>query len=480
MHNFRSRLNAQQVITHAPFIALVIAMLATMIAFDRPLIRGDGVAYLAWIDTLILDQDVNFDNQYERLQGVNTYQIEWSVERERWVNIFPFGIAFVQAPFYLMGDAFLHAGVLNINPDYFRQHQGVEAPYSFWLMIGANVMALIAAILAWRIGRRLIDRWTAAIIAYAAFLGTPLFFYSTVSPVNSHNPAAFTTAAFIYLLVILTGAFEAGTDTDSNEENSVADDHNRHTIGWILFGVFAGLTILTRWQLGLVVAPGYALLVYERRWRGLIIASVAAGITLLPLPIVWNAMFGKPFLVPYDAVNNEPFMRPSNHSLEVLWQTVLHSPVVLLSLAGIVAMWRNYRKWAMVCGVIIALQVVINGAALDWDAGDSYGMRRMSEIYIVYVILACGALDWLVQWGREHGWRFTRRLIRIALAILMLYTFLYIFAFLDYLWTNPYGLFKDRPDVMISYLLNQDLNWRIVWEVYKTHVGPLAWSMPGP
>jgi hypothetical protein len=99
-----------------------------MIAFDRPLIRGDGVAYLAWIDTLILDQDVNFDNQYERLQSVNTYQLEWSVERERWVNIFPFGIAFVQAPFYLMGDAFQHAGVLDNNPDYFRQHQGVEAP----------------------------------------------------------------------------------------------------------------------------------------------------------------------------------------------------------------------------------------------------------------------------------------------------------------------------------------------------------------
>jgi len=451
------------------FLMLMLVSTLTMIAFDRPLVRGDGLAYLVWIDTIVLDQDVNLNNQHDRFREVNTYQIEWSFERERWVNIFPFGIAFLQAPFYLTGHAFRQADILNPNPDYFRGMQGIDGAYSIWLMIGANVMLLVAIGLAWHVGRRFLDNWTAAVVVYTVFLGTPIFYYSTISPVNSHNAGAFAAAAYVYLLMICTGAFRPDDDEHTEPKWWV----------WALLGVFAALTVLARWQLLMVVAPGYVLLLWQRNWRGFVIATIAAGIAMLPLPLIWNAMFGAPFVVPFDTVNDEQFMGSGgNAALNVLVETIRHSPIVLLSLVGLPILWGKNRVWGLLFGAMIALQLLVNGAALDWNAGESYGMRRMSELYIVYAILACVTVGWMVE--RLRDWRYSRVVVRVALTLLIAYTFLYIFAFLDFTWTNPAGAFSDHPDVMIRYFIKQpDRHW-ILWEVYRTHVGPLAWSMPGP
>jgi hypothetical protein len=81
------------------FVVLVIVSILTMILFDRPLIRGDNTAYLAWIDTFVRDRDIDLTNQYERFQPVNTYQIAWDAELGRYVDIFPFGVVFLQGPF---------------------------------------------------------------------------------------------------------------------------------------------------------------------------------------------------------------------------------------------------------------------------------------------------------------------------------------------------------------------------------------------
>lgn len=446
-------------------------MTLTLILTSRPLVRGDGLAYLVWIDTLVLDQDINLNNQHDRFREVNTYQIEWSFDQERWVNIFPFGIAFVQAPFYLIGDFFHHQGIVSINPDYFQQMQGVGLPYSLLLMFGANLMMLIAAVLAYLLGNRLVDRWTAAIAVYAVFIGTPVFYYSTISPVNSHNAGAFTTACFVYLLATLTDFGSQGAAHHCPTKQA--------WYLWVLLGVFAALTVMARWQLLMVVAPGWVLLLVERRWRGLVIATIAAGVAILPLPLVWNSMFGAPFVVPFDTVNDDPFMQARNFSWEVLRETVRHSPVVLLSLLGIPAMWRVSRQWAVFLAVVIGLQVFINGAALDWNAGEAYGMRRMSEIYIVYALLVCALAGQVITWGKIHQWRL-RPVVQIILVALIAYTVLYIAAFMNFTWTNPEFRFSDRPDVMIRYFFNQDHRYEILWEVYRTHMGPLSWSMPGP
>ncbi len=75
---------------------LIAITMATMLRFDRPLVRGDGVAYLAWVDSLALDHDFDLENQAERLSSVNTYAVILNWHNGKYVNAFPFGVAFLQ------------------------------------------------------------------------------------------------------------------------------------------------------------------------------------------------------------------------------------------------------------------------------------------------------------------------------------------------------------------------------------------------
>jgi hypothetical protein len=468
----------------APLVILLAAAAATLIFFDRPLIRGDGVSYLAWVDTIALDHDLDLSNQVERLRPVLTYQIQWNATTQRWVIVFPFGVGILQAPFYAIGNAFAAHNWLNINPDYFRQNQGVELPYSFWLMIGANVWTLLALAFTWLAGRRLCDGWTAALATYAVFLGTPIFYYSTIAPLNSHNAGGFAIAGFVYLLARCTGAFKPSRET--------GDENNGKSEGWCwwaMMGVCAGLAVLARWQLAVAVAPGFLLLLYERRLRGFIIAATAAAITVLPLPFAWQYLFGSPFLIPFDAVEGQKgsFLSAPNHGLDVLVQTLIHSPIIVLSLVGIPILWKRSRPWAVMAFVAFFAQIIVNGAALDWWAGESYGMRRMSELYPLYGLLACAALQPLsAQWAagkqgiRLFYARHQRLIYRLLLAGIIGYTGVYIAAFIVYSWTNPDHYLLGRPDVMLSYFFNHPYRMEVLNEVIRTHVGPQAWAMPGP
>ncbi len=451
-----------------PLLVLLALSVATLLRFDRPLIRGDGIAYLAWVDTFVLDGDINFDNQLERLQPVNIYQIAWDDDAQRFVNVFPFGVALLQAPFYAIGHLFLSQGWYDLNPDYFYQMQGVGLPYSLWLMIGANVMALLAIVLAWLVGRQLADDWTAAFAAWAVFLGSPLFYYSTVSPLNSHNPGALTTAAFIYMLADVTGAFHKG------ERSPVTTPLYK----WVLLGLSAGAMVLVRWQLLLVVAPGLGLLAWQRRWPGLLTTTAAAVIATLPLPLIWRRMFGRFIVVPYQAATGQVFLGLPKGSWWVLVETPRNSPVLYLSLLGFFFLWRKNRQWTVFCAVVILLQVLVNGAVLDWWGGETYGIRRMAELYPLYVLLACAALgDIRAQRKTGRAWGIVAR---GALVVVILYSFLYILAFFSFTWTNPAHEFIAGPETMIPYFLNQPNRWEVIASIFRTHLGPPAWPMPGP
>lgn len=449
-------------------LTLIVALVVTLILLDRPLVRGDGLAYLVWIDTLAGDFDINLNNQHDRFHEVNTYHIQWDYETERWVNIFPFGIAYLQAPFYWLGSGMESLGIGDGNADYFASMQGVSQAKSVSLMLGANLMALVACGLAFLIGRQFCADWLAAMLAFLTFLATPIVYYSTISPVNSHNAGAFTLAVFVYVLVRCVGI---SPQTDAPKATSWR--------WWVALGIFAGLSVLVRWQLAAAVAPAWGLLIYYRNWRGLALATLAAGITVLPLPFIWDAYFGTPVLVPFDAVSDGEFIQHSNHALDVLGMLVSHSPVVLLSFAGLPFLWRVNRAWALLFGAMIVSQLLVNGAALDWNAGETYGMRRMSELYVIYAVLACCALGGVLRWSRTHDWHIARIGVYGGLVGLFAYSLVYLLSFIVYSWHVPGWMFDNTPQAMIGYFVDLPYRWQILWEIYRAHLGPLAWGLPG-
>lgn len=452
---------------------LLLAAAFTLIVFDRPLIRGDGVAYLAWIDTLVLDRDLDFNNQFERLRPVNTYQIQWNPVTARWVNIFPFGVAFFQAPFYVLGDELHRAGLLNVNPDYFYEMQGVAYPYSLLLMIGANAAALAALALTWLVGRQFVPSGWAALLVYLVFVSTPLVFYSTVEPLNSHNPGALALSAFVLALVRVL-SLASSAQTSATERKTVP-------LGWwLVLGTSAGLAVLVRWQLAAVVAPAWAILALRRQWHGVAASAAAAAIALLPLPLIWNALFGVPFVVPYDQVTGGQFIKAENEWYKVLDLLLRTSPALLLTLPGWAALWHSGRReLALFAAAAVVGQLVVNGAALDWNAGYSFGVRRMSELFPIYALLICAGFGWLLRLAAgRRAWHWALRLMP---AVGIAFAWAYLLAFLAYIWMHPASWLGDTtPSSALPFLLQQLHRSDALLAMYAAHIGPTSWAMPGP
>jgi hypothetical protein len=458
------------------FVVLVIVSILTMIMFDRPLIRGDNTAYLAWIDTFVRDRDIDLANQYERFQPVNSYQIAWDADLGRYVDIFPFGVVFLQGPFYAVGGVLVRLGIADQNPDYFLQMQGVNQGYSLAMMFGANLMMLAAIVLSWRMARHFTDSWTGAALAWGFFMGTPLIYYSTISPLNSHNPGAFLVSCLLFLLMVRTNVFDRRYTAEPKETPLVV---------WIALGVIAGLMTLVRWQLLMAGGWMWALLLWQRNWKGLLITGFVAAVVMLPLPLVWNEMFGKPFVVPYDETTHQNFLRWPVNSHRVFWEMLIHSPILFLSLAGIPFLWRLDRKLTLFCLAVIGSEILINGATCKWCVGDAYGERRMSELYSLYIVMAAALIArWPAVRDRLVAWRAV--LTRAALVGLIAYSIFFLMAFMVFSWTNPHitpagnRQFADEPDVMIEYFFDHPDPLGVIKTIFRTHLGPRAWDHPGP
>jgi hypothetical protein len=153
--------------------------------------------------------------------------------------------------------------------------------------------------------------------------------------------------------------------------------------------------------------------------------------------------------------------------------------MIVLSLAGLVFLWRASRAWTIFAGTAIGLQLLINGAALDWHGGDSYGMRRMTELYPVYVLLACALLGKWRGAMQIRPTRFRWVTTRAILLAMIPLAGLYLYSFYVYTWSDT-GRFSSTPQEMIDFYLNHPNREEFSRAVLDGHVGPPAWPRPGP
>lgn len=455
-----------------PAILLIAATLFVLIRLDRPLVRGDGVPYLAWTDSLVLDRDVELANQEEKFRHVSNYAVIYLPATNRYSNAFAFGVGILQAPFYLLGDQCMQQDRLRANPAYFIAMQGVERPYSLGLMLGANVYALLTVLIGWRLARRLADSWTAALLAFAFLIGTPLLYYSTTFPLNSHNPGAFMMSVFVALLVAIDRPFQ-----DEPTESP------RHIGWWVGLGVCGGLMVLVRWQLGLVAGLAGLLLIRRRAhwWPYAPAAALAGLLSLLPLLLVWNDHFGAPLVVPYEELHHVSFRRsPLEMWDEVTARLLAHSPLVILSVFGLLYLYRLNRAWAFFAAAALLSQVMASAGVTYALGSEAYGARRLTELYPFYVLLAAALAGRLVRpgAGRSASW-FRGLSVRLLVVLLMGYMLLYIRAFYVYTWTEGNEFAASPREMLVHYYAHPDAEG--FWEILEdTHLGPDAWDKPGP
>jgi hypothetical protein len=342
-------------------------------------------------------------------------------------------------------------------------------------MLGVNLYALVTVALGYRLARRWISPWAAAAATLTTFVGTPLIFYATVDPINSHIAGAF--AATLVLSLWLPARKRTRADSW------------RAALPWLWVGLAVGLTALCRWQIALIALPiGIELLVCKsaRRCRLREAILLVLGFALLAwvIPYSWWQMYGKLALVPATEGDTSAVLIAPVNTLRVLFSPIAGlfpwSPLAALALLGLWPLAK--RDWPLALSLLsmVILQALVNGAVKNWWAGIGFGMRRMAELYPLYLFCLAALLAASTSTGRT---RWIRRALAglawTATALLAAYGLALVVARMSFTWTNPWGLARDTPLKELRYAFAPEKRY-LLWPVIKDHVGFWAWRKPGP
>lgn len=452
---------------------LILTASLILLLFSHPLVHGDGLAYFIILDSIAGDGDLDFRNQDMRFGHVNQYQIFHHPMTGELVTAFPFGSAFLLAPFYWLGAAIEPAlPAAQFQYDHFQRIQGRSLAFSLTASLAALCAALLSVWFAYQTARRISTSAMAALAALACFIGTPLLFYATIEPLDSHVYGAMLIACALWL-----GARHMHSSGGNGHVPPSA-------IAMFALGLVLGMATLVRWQLVLYALPIWLLLLvrciqrFDRQRLG-ILSTFTLGVGLfvsLCMTYFW-LYFGSALTIPSEAQSGTQFISPFLHYLPQIIFDGQHgwlpwSPLAALGLIGLLGLVRlTSQPWwliGVVCLIGIGLELALNASLYDWGGGWAYGQRRMTEAYAPLVL----GTAWLLQ---RRG--LTAHVFRIMVLIGLLLGLGLFIGYLYYTHTNA-----EHPD---GNTIREILDWLLayshrptIWEIFRERYGPWAWARP--
>ena len=376
-----------------------IVLLFGFYTFDLPMIRGDGLGYFFWLHSIVHDRDLALENQYEEFAPLVTYQLDKVSATGRVSAPFAFGAALIWAPLYGLG-----IKVLPLLPfeTWFATQISRNFPVKAYAIMGpapgvvlclaTNLLALCTVYMALDATRRRTSLAAGVVAAIAVAFGTPFFYYSAVEPSMGHLPGAFVSTVLFWLF------FRFNLDTSRDQ----------WLVVWGLVGLALGLASTVRWQLALIGVPLGALLLLRRQWKSLGVFCLGALALAWATPALWKDKYNRLLTVPgiwwapFDYLVGPRFLGETLfsgcHGL-FTW-----SPIVALSLLGMTMVPKKRRVWVWLALGVLLLQLLINASILGWWGGWSFGMRRLTELYPLYVLGLAWLLHRLGQSLKVPGW----------------------------------------------------------------------------
>ncbi len=325
------------------FVSIVCVYLLVNVshaAFLGKTVYGDGVYYFSWLRSLIIEHNINFESEYNRLGGNQPYLYTKIPS-----NKYSIGPALLWTPNYLIVHRLVHS-------------DGYTFPYQITISITSVCATLFGLLMLTRLSPKRSHESLIALLLIA--YGTNLFFYGSIDTVNSHAVTFFWASVYIVLLTI-------------------------KPIPWFATGLVLGALSATRLQdilYILLIVPHIHTMDKKSFFSGIIL-------TLTPQIIVWYLLYGS-LMNPYLR-GGEGFSIFSPHILGVLFGKTsglfLWTPVVLLGMYGL---WYKRKKYFLHL-IIILLQIYLVSTWSTWWQGESFSGRMFVSILpLIYLGLVEG------------------------------------------------------------------------------------------
>jgi hypothetical protein len=383
-----------------PVCALSILFLASL-PLVNPYVHGDGVGYYAYAQSLVIDHDLNFEDDWraatpgflrDRVDATGKLLAEEHTVTGHLRNHFSVGPALLWAPFL----GLTHAGVI------VADSLGAQIPangysWPYLAAMGASTVlyGFLGLLMAFDLARRYSGDTWAFLATLGIWFASSLPVYMYFNPAWSHAHSAFSVALFLWYW------------QRTREHRSFRQ--------WIVLGLTAGLMMNVYYPnaIFMIVPAIEALTNYYHtkpaRWIGLLQTHVCflgtAVVALLPTLATRWVVFGGPFESGYPPMAEWHWTSP-------VWRSVLFSanhglfswtPILIPALLGL---FGAYKKDTLL-GAGLLLSALIFGYFIssypDWDGLSSFGNRFFISLTPVFVIGLAAALDLFARWWNRPG-----------------------------------------------------------------------------
>ena len=374
----------------APHLVLVVCFLFVFVMLQERggRVGNDGTMFYIYVRSLVMDGDLDLTNEFETFVP-EKFQSVADQARRQGTTPDPgneIGPAFFWLPFFVAAHLLVKLGnVLGaaIPAD------GYSYPYINAVCLGTAIWVFLGVVLSYRIARREFAPSVAAWAAAVLWLASPLFWYTVYEPSMSHGVSL--AAVALFLTAWLHARDRGGLRA------------------WALVALTAGVMLsVQRYNLFYLAAPALTLLGRLREflsirdpkelWRAARIAGWSVLVLALATTPLWvyNLLTHGRLLREGDRPSSaimfwkSPFFSEllfsSNHGL-FSW-----TPAAYLAVIGLVILVFRKNRVATVLLATLLCGFYLLSSTWDWYAGYSFGSRRLTEAYPIFLFGFCGFL----------------------------------------------------------------------------------------
>ena len=376
---------------------LILIFLLTL-PFVNPWVRGDGVGYYAFARAPLIQHNLDFRNDWAhanisfRMGRFDVSGEAESIDPDQFTstghldNHFSIGPAILWSPFLALAHGFVKSA------DALGAHipeNGFSRPYLVAMALGTAFYGFAALWISFRIACKLVPEEWAFAGTVGIWFASSLPVYMYFNPSWSHAQSAFVVALFLWYWLRTVGG--------------------RTLMQWFALGLIAGLMMDVYYinAVLLVLPMGESLGVFFASVRdrsgsraSLMLTrdalfSGALVFAFLPTLITKKVIYGSFLNFGYTehwSWNSPAFFKvgfSSDHGF-LAW-----TPVLILSLIGLVVFALTGRKIAVSLLSVLILYVYAIGCYQDWDGISSFGNRFFVSLTPMFVIGLAAFFAWL-------------------------------------------------------------------------------------
>jgi hypothetical protein len=344
---------------------------------QREVIRDDAISYYNYLPSAFMLHDMSFTST--RLKLWNT-----QLPDGRQVNKTTMGVAYFYAPFFLATYWFFEAHHYNID---------VYSPmFHFAIGLSALLAALGAMIVMRSNLKRFFSEWITSLCLVVIFLATNTYLFSVYSGTMSHIYSLFLISLMMHL--------------------SMKWYERPSLLLTVLLGLTAGWVVLIRpvnvvfCLFPLVYGQGSlreTLKFWQSQWIKIAVMIFAAFVVWIPQFLYWKYATGHFLFFTYGDERffwTQPEIIRGWFSYRSGW--LVYTPVMALSLVGMVFLYRTQRRLFYPVALIFVLNTyVIYSWWCWWYSG--FGSRPMIDSYAILVLPLGALLAWVAD--RRRIWQ---------------------------------------------------------------------------